>query len=138
MSWSQRVFSVMGGTSRPAETVMGNYQLNLHPSLSHRSDWLPEKRIEPAIPLEYRGVHGEYDPQGLAKRVAQAFDQHPQVQQIKTLCIIQHGNKITLLGKVTSDTQLQQVIEVARQVEGTKEVDVHQVVVEESLLLSQT
>jgi hypothetical protein len=134
MSWLQRVFSLMHQSSFQPEATIGSCALNLNSGLS-RTDWMPQrKEVQPALPLEYVGLHGEYDPQGLAKRVAQALDQHPQVKHIKTVCIIQHGSKISLLGKVTTAAQLQQVIEVAHQVEGTKEVDVQQVVVEEAFL----
>jgi GETHR pentapeptide repeat (5 copies) len=177
MSWSQRVFSVMGSSRPPeavrpetvrpetvrpetvrpeavrSETVRG-YTLNStnhstrHPirhstaslvsdlancSTTHRAkpaDWIPNKQPELGFSIEYVGLQGEYDPQGLAKRVARAFDQHPQVRQIRTLCIIQHEAQITLLGKVSSAALLQQVIELAQQVEGTRKVDVDQVVVE--------
>lgn len=136
MSWLQRVFSLMGNSSLQPEAVIGNYSLNLKPSLSGRSDRISQKRTDLGLPLEYVGPQGEYDPQGLAKRVAQTFDQHPRLQKINTLCIIQHGSKITLLGKVASDALLQQVVELAKQVEGTREVDVRQVVVEENFSLS--
>jgi hypothetical protein len=76
------------------------------------------------------GAFSEYDPQGLAKRVAYAFDRHPYIRQIDTLCILQNGSLISLLGKVESIHQLAQIIEYAQQVEGVKDVDTSQVVVE--------
>lgn len=141
MSWLQRVFSLMNSSSlQPEIAVNGSYVASLTTSLSSQSNSAspfsrisPRKLDTPSVPLEYRGINGEYDPQGLAKRIAQAFDQHPQVQQIKTLCIIQHGSKISLLGKVVDDAQLQQVIDVAKQVDGIQEIDVQQVVVERQL-----
>ncbi|MBF2049006.1 MAG: BON domain-containing protein [Leptolyngbya sp. IPPAS B-1204] len=129
MSWLQRVFSLMHQSSFQPEAAVSSYTLSLN-SVSNPTDWLPQpKESQPAYPLEYVGLNGEYDPQGLAKRVAQALDQHPQVQNIKTLCIIQHGNRITLLGKVTSAAQLRQVVEVVEQVAGVKDVDVDQVTI---------
>jgi hypothetical protein len=133
MSWLQRVFLMMSNSALQPEVAMGSYA-NLTATLPAnplgKTD-RPSRKTEtlPAIPSEFVGLHGEYDPQGLAKRVAQAFDQHPQVQQIKTLCIIQHGSQITLLGKVADTVLLQQVVELAKQVEGTKEVNVEQVVI---------
>jgi hypothetical protein len=135
MSWLERVFSLMHQSSFQPEATISNYALSFNSGLSSKTDrMLQQKEVQPTLPLEYVGLQGEYDPQGLAKRVAQALDQHPQLRHIKTLCIIQHGSKISLLGKVTKAAQLQQVIEVAKQIEGTKDVDVQQVVVEEVLL----
>lgn len=137
MSWLQRVFLMMSPSGFQPEAAISNYGINLGanlPSLPKRTDWIHPSRLEPpAIPPECVGLQGEYDPQGLAKRVAQAFDQHPQIRQIQTLCIIQHGSRISLLGKVASINLLQQVVEVAKQVEGTQEVDVQQVVIENQL-----
>ncbi len=131
MSWLQRVFSIMSNSGLQPEMAMGGYPLTS--SLVGSPERLPQRKAELVlpVPLEYMGIQGEYDPQGLAKRVAQAFDHHPQTQKIKTLCIIQHGSKITLLGKVASLAELQQIIEVAQQVEGTKDIDVQQVAIEQ-------
>lgn len=85
--------------------------------------------------LPMSGTSSESDPQGLAKRVACAFDQHPYICKIDTLCILQQGNKIGLLGKVDSPKCLAQVIEYAKQIEGVREVDISQVVVESPLEL---
>jgi hypothetical protein len=123
---------LMNASGLQPEPAISGYGANLPASLPGRLDWTPARKTETALtlPLEYVGIHGEYDPQGLAKRVAQAFDQHSEIRQINTLCIIQHGNRISLLGKVDNLNTLRQVIDLAKQVDGTKEVDVHQVVVE--------
>lgn len=133
MSWLQRVFMLMNSSGlQPEPAISGGYGVNLTASLPGRMDWTPQRKAETSttLPLEYVGIHGEYDPHGLAKRVAQAFDQHSEIGQINTLCIIQHGNRINLLGKVANAEILRQVITVAKQVDGTREVDVNQVVVE--------
>lgn len=129
MSWLQRVFLMMSSSTLQPEVATGNYGMNLTAALP-TTDWLPAKKPEPVIPLEFVGINGEYDPQGLAKRVAQALDQHPEAQQIRTLCILQTGSRISLLGKVANTTLLQQIVAIVQQVNGTKEVDVQQVVVE--------
>lgn len=136
MSWLQRVFMLMNSSGLQPEPVLGSYGVNLGASLPGRLDWTPQRKTESStmtLPLEYVGIQGEYDPHGLAKRVAQAFDQHAEIAKIDTLCIIQHGNRINLLGKVANADILHQVIALAKQVEGIKEVDVNQVVVESSI-----
>jgi hypothetical protein len=133
MSWLQRVFMLMNSSGLQPEPALSGYGVNLGATLPGKLDWTPQRRTDSAamtLPLEYVGIHGEYDPHGLAKRVAQAFDQHSEIRQINTLCIIQHGNRINLLGKVANTAVLHQVIDLAKQVDGTKEVDVNQVVVE--------
>lgn len=130
MSWLQRVFSLMSTSNLQPESALGSYAMQLaSPSAAYTEQ--PSLRSDQPrpFPIEYQGLKGEYDPQGLAKRVAQAFDRHPQTRDIDTLCILQQGGQISLLGKVKTEQQLQQVIELARQVEGTQAVDVSQVFV---------
>lgn len=137
MSWLKRVFSSMSPSSFNPAMVQSNYNATLssgfsgNPGLSSHKEWGSQN---PDIPLEYVGIQGEYDPQGLAKRVAQRFEQHPLVKNIETLCILQNGARISLLGKIDDAVLLQQVIDLAKQVSGTKEVDVSQVVIERSLI----
>ncbi len=137
MSWLQRVFLLMTHSGLQPEPALGGYAMNLvsPSSSSYTGQILPRQndKLLKTPPIEYLGLKGEYDPQGLAKRVAYAFDHHPQIRHINTLCILQRGNQIGLLGKVETAQQLQQVIELARQVEGTKDVDISQVVVEDGL-----
>ncbi|NJO80214.1 MAG: hypothetical protein HC827_18030 [Cyanobacteria bacterium RM1_2_2] len=136
MSWLQRVFMLMNASGLQPEPATSSYGANLT-AIPGRLDRAPQRKSETVLtlPLEYVGIHGEYDPQGLAKRVAQAFDQHSEIRQINTLCIIQHGDRISLLGKVANTDTLRQVIDLAEQVDGTKEVDVRQVVVESETCL---
>lgn len=137
MSWLKRVFSSMSPSSFNPVMAQSSYNAPLssgfagNPGLTSRTEWGSQKSD---LPLEYVGIQGEYDPQGLAKRVAQRFDQHPQVSKIETLCIIQNGARISLLGKIDDGVLLQQVIDLAKQVSGTKGVDVSQVVIEHSLI----
>lgn len=139
MSWLQRVFSVMGQSAlQPA--VSGSHHQTLDAAIPGL-DWsyAPRKDvIDPRFPIEYMGIQGEYDPQGLAKRVAYAFDQHAEIKQIDTLCIIQHGSKISLLGKVNDQASLGKLIVLAKQVSGTQDVDVNQVVVSAEALTLQS
>jgi hypothetical protein len=124
MSWSQRVFLIMNQSNGQP-----NVATSSHSASSGISTVQTVAIKTAALPLEYRGLSGEYDPQGLAKRVAHRLDRHPLTQGIKTLCILQQGNQINFLGKVDNAAQLQQVVELTRTVEGTKTVDVSQVVV---------
>lgn len=131
MSWLQRVFLLMSHSGLQPEPALSGYGMSLITSTYSEQNFSASTNKPLRMPSpEYRGLTGEYDPQGLAKRVAQAFDRHPTMRHVDTLCILQQGNQISLLGKIADDQLLQQVIELAKQVEGTATVDVSQVVVE--------
>ncbi|WP_218081669.1 BON domain-containing protein [Anthocerotibacter panamensis] len=80
-----------------------------------------------SIPPERMGLHGEYDQSGLAKRVAAALDDDPQVDDIHTLYVAQTGGTVVLKGSVPSQQILQHVAAVARGVHGATAVDTSQV-----------
>jgi hypothetical protein len=128
MSWSQRIFLPIGTNS--AQSRLDLIQANRAAASAAIAS---EARLHlTQIPMEYVGVNGEYDPQGLAKRVAIAFDQHPELHHLNTLCILQQGSRICLLGKVATASLLQKVVACARQIEGVQAVDVGQVSVEQA------
>jgi osmotically-inducible protein OsmY len=72
------------------------------------------------------GLSGEYDQSGLAKRVALAFDEDPQLDDVNTLWVAQTGSTVVLKGKVPSQEILNKMISVARSVHGTTDVDTNQ------------
>ena len=78
------------------------------------------------IPAERVGLNGEYDQSGLAKRVAQAFDEDPELDDINTLWVAQTGGTIVLKGKAPGNL-LPHMSSVARGVDGTTDVDYSQV-----------
>jgi osmotically-inducible protein OsmY len=81
------------------------------------------------IPPERVGLTGEYDQSGLAKRVALAFDQDPNLDDINTLYVAQTGGKVVLKGQVPSQEILNQMVSVARSVEGATGVETDQVTI---------
>jgi osmotically-inducible protein OsmY len=81
------------------------------------------------IPPAKVGLNGEFDESGLAKRVALAFDEDAQIDDVDTLWVAQLSSKVVLKGKVPSQAFLDQAIAVARKVEGATEVDASQVTV---------
>ena len=82
-----------------------------------------------AIPPERVGLNGEYDQSGLAKRVALAFDQDSQLDDINTLYVAQTGSSVVLKGKVPSQDILNKMIQVARSVNGATSVETNQVTI---------
>lgn len=81
------------------------------------------------IPPERVGLNGEYDDSGLAKRVALAFDNDPQLDDINTLWVAQLSGKVVLKGKVPDQATLNKMVSVAGGVSGATEVDTSQVTI---------
>ncbi|MDX2213918.1 MAG: hypothetical protein SFY66_11585 [Oculatellaceae cyanobacterium bins.114] len=130
MSWLERI-SVQESceqSDRP-ETP----EKSMEPGLTGQYDWEVREKAgmhTPPPPPECMGVEGEYDPCGLAKRVALALDRDPIVDDLATLEIIQIGRAIALKGRVAEPSVLSRIVEVASQVDGTDAVDTNQVNVE--------
>ncbi|MGA7932267.1 MAG: phospholipid-binding protein [Kovacikia sp.] len=76
-----------------------------------------------SIPPERVGLDGEYDHSGLAKRVDQAFRNQFQPHQIEKLRIFQRGRVVVLMGQVSSQPLLNQMIKSAMAVEGATDVE---------------
>ena len=79
------------------------------------------------IPPDCMGLDGEYDPFGLAKRVAKALDERPQTAQVSTLTLEQQGNTIIYDGQVTDHQVLDAIVDVTRRIDGTHAVETDQV-----------
>lgn len=74
-------------------------------------------------PPDCMGLEGEYDPFGLAKRVAQALDERPHTAHINTLTLQQQGNTIVYTGQVPDRQVLNAIIDVTRRIDGTHAVE---------------
>ena len=131
MSWLERHFR------QEADSQENNHNLQvieeqMSPGLTGEYDRsLREKAGEhqPPPPPEYMGLEGEYDEQGLAKRVAKALDLEPNLNDIESLHIAQKGSNIVLEGSAPNQVILGQVKEIAAKVDGTKAVDASQVTI---------
>lgn len=81
------------------------------------------------IPPERMGLNGEYDQSGLAKRVAQAFDANPDVADIETVYVAQHGTTVVLKGTVPDQAIVNKLVTIAKGVKGASGVETDQVTV---------
>ena len=79
------------------------------------------------IPPERMGLNGEYDQSGLAKRVAQAFDANPDVADIETVYVAQHGSTVVLKGTVPEQGIVNKLVTIAKGVKGATGVETNQV-----------
>ncbi|MFN2460820.1 MAG: hypothetical protein ABR591_09070 [Candidatus Velthaea sp.] len=79
-----------------------------------------------SVPPERRGPEGTYDQSGLAKRVVQAFDQQG-VEDAPHLYVAQTGATVVFKGNVHSQEIVDQLETIARGVDGTQDVDTHEV-----------
>lgn len=80
-----------------------------------------------AVPPERMGLNGEYDQSGLAKRVAAAFDDDAQLDDIETLFVAQTGGTVVLKGSVPNQQLLTRFVQVAKGVSGATSVESDQV-----------
>lgn len=80
-----------------------------------------------SIAIERTGLDGEYDPSGLAKRVAKAFSEDPTFKDILTIYVAQNNRNIILKGSISDRNLLEKLVEVAQNVEGVSKVDASQV-----------
>lgn len=105
MGWLQRLFGLEKGAQPPAAAAAATAD----------------------IPAERVGLHGEFDQSGLAKRVAAAFDEDPEIDDIHTLYVAQTSGTVVLKGKVPTQAILTKMTSVAKGVSGATGVDSSQV-----------
>lgn len=115
MGWLKRLF----GLEKPEQPPAAAEQTYSSPA--------PSESPTEDIPPEKMGLSGEYDQSGLAKRVALAFDEDSQLDDIDTLWVAQTATTVVLKGKVPSQEILDQMIAVASNVSGATGVDTAQV-----------
>lgn len=132
MSWLDRVSlepqleTDTAGAHQQTETE----EAHMQPGLTGQYDEeLREKAAMhmPPPPPEYMGPDGAYDPNGLAKRVAQKLDEDPIACQLETVHLHQSGNVIQFEGEIDNQPHLQHLIDLAAQVDGTAAVDASRV-----------
>jgi osmotically-inducible protein OsmY len=120
MGWLKRLF----GLEKPK-----NAQVNPEPQQYTPQQQASAPAATQSIPPERIGLNGEYDQSGLAKRVALAFDQDTQLDDVDTLWVAQTGGTVVLKGKVPSQDILSKMVSVARSVNGADAVDTSQVTI---------
>lgn len=119
MGWLKRLF----GLEKPQNTQAYSAQTAAQaPAATAQAPAAIE-----SIPPERMGLSGEYDQSGLAKRVALAFDEDPQLDDIETLYVAQTGSTVVLKGKVPSQEILNRMATIARSVNGATSVETDQV-----------
>lgn len=77
------------------------------------------------IPPERVGLRGEYDHNGLAKRVSLALRQQFAPEEIHGIRVTQRGAVVVLLGKITSQRLLVRLINVSLAVSGAADVEIN-------------
>ncbi|HEY9849909.1 MAG TPA: BON domain-containing protein [Leptolyngbyaceae cyanobacterium] len=110
MGWLQRLF----GMEKPQNAAVAPQPTGTAPDGGE-------------IPPERVGLNGEYDQSGLAKRVALAFDEDPELTDYDRLWVAQTGGTVVLKGEVPDQQVLSKMVSVARGVSGATSVDSSQV-----------
>ena len=77
------------------------------------------------IPPERIGLNGEYDYNGLAKRVSHRLSQTFEPDEIAKLRVMQRGAVVLLLGKISSQQLLVRLVQIATSVNGVVDVEVN-------------
>jgi osmotically-inducible protein OsmY len=108
MGWLQRLFG-RGKPDNPKAAIAGQPQ---------GGEEIPPERV---------GLDGEYDQSGLAKRVALAFDEEPDLADEDRLWVAQTGTTVVLKGEVADQATLDKMVSVASGVNGAGDVDTSQV-----------
>ncbi|MEQ9372633.1 MAG: BON domain-containing protein [Coleofasciculus chthonoplastes F3-SA18-01] len=127
MGWLKRLF----GMDKPKEAKVNPPTQQPPTSAASRpkTSQAPATTQQSTIPPERQGLHGEYDQSGLAKRVALAFDEDPDLDDIDTLYVAQTSTTVVLKGQVPNQAILDKMVKVAKSVNGAKSVDTNQVTV---------
>ncbi|MCY7324047.1 MAG: BON domain-containing protein [Phormidesmis sp. CAN_BIN36] len=120
MGWLQRLF----GQEKPQDPQQA---ISGQPVAQAPMDASADAPAAEKIPPERVGLNGEYDQSGLAKRVALAFDQDPEVADMDHVYVAQTGGTVVLKGQAPSQEIVNKLIEIANSVNGASAVDVDQV-----------
>ena len=81
------------------------------------------------IPSERIGLYGEFSLNGIAQRVARAFEQDPVLDNISTVYVAQEDDAIVLTGTISDAALLKRMENVALQVMGVEKVYTSQVAI---------
>ncbi len=115
MGWLQRLF----GLEKPEDA-------QVNPDASSVAENSSEGEITPP---ERVGLNGEYDQSGLAKRVALAFDEDGRFDDLHSIYVAQLGGTVVLKGEVPSQDILDELVEIAKGVNGATDVSGDQVTI---------
>ncbi|MFE4106239.1 hypothetical protein [Almyronema epifaneia] len=124
MGWFSRLFGKEEKAAQPAAVAQKVKQPAGDSVVNTRTAKQPE------IPLERLGPDGKYDQSGLAKRVAVAFDQDPELDDIETVYVAQLSSQVVLKGKAPNQAAIDKMVAVASRVKGANDVDASQLTVD--------
>lgn len=80
-------------------------------------------RFFASIPPERVGIGGDYDHNGLAKRVVLALQEKLDANDLHGLSVSQRGAVVVLMGTVRSRSLLERVVRIARDVYGAADIE---------------
>ena len=103
---------------------------NLSDNINNVSDDVYIANFEPklvecrSIPPERIGINGEYDHDGLSKRVRLLLSEQ-LTHSVETLRISQRGRVVVVIGPWVTEEMAQQIINLCLQVEGATSVEIN-------------
>ncbi len=131
MSWLEKQFG-QSNSQAVKEPVSAISDDRMSPGLTGEYDWklrMDAGMHEPPPTPDCMGLQGEYDPKGLAKRVAVALDREIELEDSPNLNFEQVGSTIIFKGSIPCQSLLDRMVEIAAKVDGTKAVDTAQVTI---------
>ena len=87
----------------------------------------PPSAVATSIPAFRVGLDGEYDPSGLAKRVASALAEDTELTKMATIYVAQTGSTVILTGTVPNQAVLDKMVTIAQSVDGATSVEADRV-----------
>lgn len=85
------------------------------------------------LPKERVGLYGEFSLNGIAERVAKAYEQDAQLKNVSSVYVAQKDDSIILFGTVSDTALLRRMENIAKAVEGVQRVDSNQVAIQPDL-----
>ncbi|MFM2311322.1 MAG: hypothetical protein RLZZ04_598 [Cyanobacteriota bacterium] len=85
------------------------------------------------LPRERVGLYGEFSLNGIAQRVAKAYEQDAQLKNVSSVYVAQKDDAIILFGTISDAALLRRMENIAKAVEGVKRVDSNQVAIRPDL-----
>jgi DNA-binding NarL/FixJ family response regulator len=85
------------------------------------------------LPRERVGLYGEFSLNGIAQRVAKAYEQDAELKNVSSVYVAQKDDTIVLFGSVYDAALLRRMENIAKAVEGVKRVDSNQVAIRPDL-----
>jgi len=123
------IFSLLWLISLPILGLLFFQLFNKTNNLQQETVTLQSNIKSTVIPRERVGLYGEFSLNGIAQRVAKAYEQDSQLKDISSVYVAQEDDAIVLFGTIADPSLLRRMENVAMEVEGVNKVYTSQVAI---------